>query len=400
MHAPPIGQGLSLPDTEEVAETASSLAQTWGVPLLWLAGVVIAGLVLHWIVFAVLARATRDKDGDTQEGNEDERVERVARLCVRRMRRPTLLVPALLGMQLLTPAFEERDGAVVETARHANSILLVILLTWMVLAVLDVITQAVLDGHDTAADDNLEARRVHTQLRVLKRVLTTIVIIIGGAAVLMTFPSVREFGATLLASAGLAGLVLGLAARPVLENLFAGVQVALTQPIRLDDVVVIDGEWGRIEEITTTYVVVKIWDQRRLIVPFSKILGDSFTNWTRSNSEILGTAMVWADYTVPVDAVRSELERFVKDHDKWDGRAVGLQVTEATERSVGLRALVSARSAGDAWDLRCAVREHLIDYLQREHPMSLPREREEEYKHAARGSGDSVKNSSDGGGDS
>jgi len=389
-----------LPDTEEVAETATSLAQTWGVPLLWLAGVVLAGLVLHWIVFAVLTRATRDKDGDDQEAKEDERIERVARLCVRRMRRPTLLVPALLGMQLLTPAFEERDEAVVETVRHANSILLVILLTWMVLAVLDVITQAVLDGHDTAADDNLQARRVHTQLRVLKRVLTTIVIIIGGAAVLMTFPSVREFGATLLASAGLAGLVLGLAARPVLENLFAGVQVALTQPIRLDDVVVIDGEWGRIEEITTTYVVVKIWDQRRLIVPFSKILGDSFTNWTRSNSEILGTAMVWADYTVPVDAVRSELERFVKDHDKWDGRAVGLQVTEATERSVGLRALVSAKSAGDAWDLRCAVREHLIDYLQREHPMSLPREREEEYTHAAKGSGDSDENSSGGGGDS
>ncbi|MFG0306107.1 MAG: mechanosensitive ion channel family protein [Phycisphaerales bacterium JB040] len=388
MTTTPIGQGLSLPSTDEVTEQAAEFLNTWGVPLLWLAVVVLAGLVLHWIVFAVLTRATREKDGDTHEPPEDERVERVMRLCVLRMRRPALLVPALLGVQLVTPAFADRAQAAVSALRHANSILLVVLLTWMVLAVLNVITQAVLDEHDTDVDDNLRARSIHTQLRVMKRVLTTIVVIIGGAAVLMTFPSVREFGQTLLASAGLAGLVLGLAARPVLENLFAGVQVALTQPIRLDDVVVIDGEWGRIEEITTTYVVVRIWDQRRLIVPFSKILGDSFTNWTRRNSEILGTAMIWADYTVPVREVRAALERYVQDHPKWDKRAVGLQVTEATERSIGMRALVSARSASDAWDLRCDVREHLIDYLQREHPKSLPREREEEYRQGQRATDD------------
>jgi small-conductance mechanosensitive channel len=194
---------------------------------------------------------------------------------------------------------------------------------------------------------------------------------------LMTFPQIRQLGASLLASAGVAGIVLGLAARPTISNFIAGLQIALTQAIRLDDVVIVQGEWGRIEEITTTYVVVRIWDQRRLIVPFSQFIDQPFQNWTRTGAEILGTVFIYADYTVPVQAVREKLEGIVKGCPNWDGRVVGLQVTDARERTVELRALVSAADSSKAWDLRCEVREQLIRYLQESYPESLSRTRVE-----------------------
>ncbi|MFG0283630.1 MAG: mechanosensitive ion channel family protein, partial [Phycisphaerales bacterium JB039] len=185
----------------------------------------------------------------------------------------------------------------------------------------------------------------------------------------------RPVGASILASAGIAGLVVALAARPTLENIFAGLQLAFTEPIRIDDVVIIAGEWGRIEEITSTYVVVKVWDERRLIVPFSKFLQEPFQNWTRTTADILGTVMIHCDYSVPVDEVRAELKRIVEGHDAWDGRVCGLQVTESSERTMGLRALVSAADASAAWNLRCDVREKLIVWLQENHPGALPRVR-------------------------
>jgi small-conductance mechanosensitive channel len=216
---------------------------------------------------------------------------------------------------------------------------------------------------------------MHTQVNVISRVLVVLVAIIGIGLALMTFPRVRELGASLLASAGIAGIIVGFAARPVLENIIAGVQLALTQPINIDDVVIVDGEWGRIEEITTTYVVVRIWDDRRLICPFTKFISESFQNWTRRTADILGAVIIHADYTVPVEDVRQELNRIVQDHEKWDQRVCVLQVTDATENTIQLRALVSASSASRAWDLRVDVREKLIAYLQREHPNSLPRTR-------------------------
>ena len=194
---------------------------------------------------------------------------------------------------------------------------------------------------------------------------------------LMTFPQVRELGASVLASAGLAGIVVGFAARPVLQNLIAGVQIAIAQPIRIDDVVIVEGEWGRIEEITATYVVVKIWDQRRLIVPLNHFIEHPFQNWTRTDAEILGTVYLYVDYTVPVEAVRQELHRLLQASEKWDGRAWGLVVTNATDRALQLRALMSAADASAAWDLRCEVRERLIEYVQEHHPGGLPRIRAE-----------------------
>lgn len=347
--------------------------QTWGWPLALLAVVVVIGLLVHRVVFGVLGRVAERSDSD------------IDNVAVRRLRRPTMLVPALLGVQLVVPTLADRAPEAVGLLRHLNAIVLIVLISWLALAGLGIFTRVVLERHDVSVSDNLAARRVHTQLRVLQRVLATIVVIVGGAAVLMTFPTVRQFGASILASAGLAGLVLGLAARPVLENLFAGVQVALTQPIRLDDVVVIDGEWGRIEEITTTYVVVRVWDQRRLILPFSKILAESFQNWTRTNAEILGTVFLHVDYTAPVGELREEVRRICEGSELWDGRVAGLVVTDATERTLQVRALVSAADSGRAWDLRCLVRERLIEFLQREHPGALPREREEKLDPGAPG---------------
>jgi small-conductance mechanosensitive channel len=226
-------------------------------------------------------------------------------------------------------------------------------------------------------EDNYMARRLHTQVTVLKRVLSTVVIVVAVALALMTVPSVRNLGASLLASAGFAGLVIGLAARPMLENLIAGVQLALTQPISIDDVVIVEGEWGWVEQINTTYVVIRTWDERRLIVPFSKFLQETFQNWTRRTARILGSVFLHVDYTFPVQALRDELERVVKACDKWDGRVCVLQVTDATAQTIELRALVSARNSPVCWDLRVHVREKLIEFLQREHPECLPRTRME-----------------------
>ncbi|MGH7668772.1 MAG: mechanosensitive ion channel family protein, partial [Gemmatimonadaceae bacterium] len=194
---------------------------------------------------------------------------------------------------------------------------------------------------------------------------------------LMTFPTIRHIGDSILASAGLAGLVIGLAARPTLENLIAGVQLVLTEPIRIDDVVIVEGEWGRIEQILTTYVVVRIWDLRRLIVPLSYFIEHPFQNWTRTSADIIGSVFVYTDYRVPVDEIRDEVQRVLKTTDLWDGKVWNVQVTDSKEHTVEVRVLVSTSDSSKGWDLRCLVRERLVTYLQQHHPESLPRTRVE-----------------------
>ena len=322
---------------------------------------VLAGLLVHWLVFALLSRISSGLGRDVDQ------------IFVRRLRAPSILVFPLLAVQVILPAVEPLPQVV----GHLLTLAVYGALTWVLVAVLGGIEEAVKRRHDVDVADNLEARRVHTQISVITRSVMVVVVIVGAAAALMTFERVRALGTAMLASAGLAGLAIGLAARPVLENLFAGLQIALTQPIRLDDVVIIEGEWGRVEEITVTYVVVRIWDQRRLIVPFSKVISDAFQNWTRRSSEILGTVFLHTDYRVPVEAVRQELQRIVEDAEEWDGRVCVLQVTDLKPTTMELRALVSARDSGSAWDLRVHIRERLIDFLQREFPESLPRTRVE-----------------------
>lgn len=285
-----------------------------------------------------------------------------------------LLLPLIAARAALS-SFSRLPADVHELAHHALVVLGIGAVTRLLLGVVGAIASFVRATHDMDVTDNLEARRVHTQVNVLERTADVLVVILGLAAALMTFPSARAFGTGLLASAGVVGLAVGLAARPLFENLIAGIQLALTQPIRVDDVVIVHGEWGRIEEITTTYVVVRIWDERRLIVPFSTFIQQPFENWTRVSADILGTVFLWADYTVPVGEARTALEEIVRANPLWDGRVCNVQVVDATERTVKLRALVSASDSRRAWDLRVQVREQWLGWLQQNHPDSLPRVR-------------------------
>ena len=216
---------------------------------------------------------------------------------------------------------------------------------------------------------------MYTQFKIIERILITIVVIIALAAALMTFESIRKIGVSLFASAGVAGIILGFAAQSLIGNVLAGFQLALAQPIRLDDVVIVEGEWGWIEEINITYVVIRIWDKRRLIVPTKYFIEKPFQNWTRTSAEILGTVFIYTDYTVPVGAIREELTRILKDDPLWDGKVNNLQVTNATDKAIEIRALMSASDSPKAWDLRVGVREKLIEFLQNNYPESLPRVR-------------------------
>lgn len=251
------------------------------------------------------------------------------------------------------------------------------LLGWTAIIAVQIGSQVYLRRFSLDAEDNLLARKHVTQVGILKRAADTLIVIMTVATALMSFEQVRQYGVSLFASAGVAGLAIGLAARPLLSNLIAGVQIAVAQPIRLDDVVFLEGEYGTIEEITTTYVVIKLWDWRRMVVPLSYFIEKPFQNWTRETSALIGSVFLYVDYTVPVEKLREKLMEIARASPLWDGRVIVLQVSDAKDRTVELRALLSARSAPAAWDLRCEVREKLIAYLQEEYPDALPRTRQE-----------------------
>ena len=305
-----------------------------------------------------------------------ELVDRQINLIIKRVRTPLLTVLPLLFIRLAYPAFPLPEAVSVPI----NSILNIALISacaFLFIRIVNTIEEIVSFQFNIEIEDNLKARKIHTQIRVIKRVLITLILIIALASVLMTFREVRQLGTSILASAGIAGIIIGFAAQKSIGNLFAGIQLAITQPIRIDDVVIVEGEWGKIEEIMLTYAVVNIWDQRRLIVPISYFLEKPFQNWTRTTSDLLGTAYLYADYTVSIDPVRRELKRLVRDNPLWDQRVAKLQITTITEKTVELRALVSARNAGDTFQLRCDIREGLLAFLQKNFPASLPRQRVE-----------------------
>jgi small-conductance mechanosensitive channel len=248
---------------------------------------------------------------------------------------------------------------------------------WLSIKGVHIGRDVILSYYDVDVRDNLQARRVYTQIGVISNIISTAVLILTVAFMLMTFGKIRQIGVSLLASAGIIGIILGFAAQKTLGNLIAGIQIAIAQPIRLDDAVVVENEWGWIEEITLTYVVVRIWDLRRLILPISYFVEKPFQNWTRTSADILGSVFIYLDYTVPVKEVRAELERILEKSPHWDKKVKVLQVTNTTERTVELRALMSAADSPTAWNLRCEVREKLIEFLQKEYPQSLPRMRVE-----------------------
>jgi len=278
----------------------------------------------------------------------------------------------LLALILGAPALSV-SPVLAEVVRNGTSLLLIAVVAFILFQIVNAVAAFVLKQHRLDVSDNLHARAVHTQVVVLKKVAVTTIGIFTLASMLMVFDSVRQFGASILASAGIAGIVIGFAAQRSIATLLAGFQIALTQPIRVDDVVIVQNEWGRIEDITLTYVVVRIWDRRRLVVPISYFIEQPFQNWTRSSAEILGTVFLYVDYTIPVDALRTELTRIVHASRYWDGEVNVLQVTDAKERTLELRALASAADASLAWDLRCEIREQLIAFIQRHYPESLPR---------------------------
>ena len=254
---------------------------------------------------------------------------------------------------------------------------LVLIAGWMALIAIDFLGDRTVEGLRIDAADNLHARKIVTQTRVLRRAAKLLVGLLTMALILSTFEDVRAFGVSLFASAGAAGIVLGFAAQPVLANLIAGLQIAITQPIRIDDVVIVEGEWGRIEEIGATYVVIRIWDLRRLIVPLSYFIDRPFQNWTRETATILGSVHWYLDHTAPIAAMRARHAEIVAASPHWDGQTEVLQVVETDRETIHVRGLMSARDAGTAFDLRCEVREKMIAWLQAEHPGALPRVRAE-----------------------
>jgi len=296
---------------------------------------------------------------------------------VRRLRAPLHLLGPVFAANFGLPVADLAEPQPAGFVGHGLVLLLIVCVGWAVVGLANVLGDFLDEKFVVGTSDNLEARRIHTRFEVLRRVLIGIVFLLCAVAALMTFPAMRSLGAGLLASAGIAGIVLGVAARPTVETLLASIQLAWTQPIRLDDVVVIEGEWGKIEEIQTTYVVVRIWDLRRLVVPLTYFLHQPFQNWTRTSADLLGAVTVDVDYRAPVEAIRRRAGELVEASPHFDGGFWNLQVVDAGPQTMRLRVLASTRNSDDAWGLRCEVREKLISYLQREHPDCLPRARSE-----------------------
>ncbi|MBN3789060.1 mechanosensitive ion channel domain-containing protein [Burkholderia sp. Ac-20353] len=353
---------------EELQRIADAPLHSWLGTLAVSAVVLLVGAAMHRIGARIVKRIARPYP--------------MMSVVLRYIDKPSLVTLALLALEFLW--VQADDGmSFVRGMRAAAAVGTIVALTWLLVRLAAAVGEAIIQAHPVDTADNLQARSIHTKARVLSRTVMILIVIIGTGAALMTFPNVRQVGASLLASAGVAGLVAGIAARPVLGNLIAGLQIALTQPIRLDDVVVIQGEWGRIEEITGTYVSVRLWDQRRLVVPLQWFIENPFANWTRNSAEIIGTVFLSVDYRTPLAPLRDELARLVQGAPEWDGRVQVLQVTDATERTMQLRALVSAADSSLCFDLRCRVREGLIAYIQAHYPQCLPRSRTELYAHAS-----------------
>jgi small-conductance mechanosensitive channel len=256
-----------------------------------------------------------------------------------------------------------------------SSILLIVAVAVILFQAVNLGEKVALTKFDITVADNLQARKLYTQVHVISKVVYAIISLFTIASILMLFEEVRSLGTSILASAGVVGIIIGFAAQKTISNLCAGIQIAMTQPIRLDDVVIVEGEWGRVEEITLTYVVIHIWDDRRLVVPLSYFIEKPFQNWTRASAQLLGSVFVWVDYSLPLDEARKALKEIIENHPLWDKRFWNLQVTDATEKTMQIRVLATSSDSSKSWDLRCDIREKFIAYIQKNHPQSLPQRR-------------------------
>lgn len=336
----------------------------WIWPVSFLGGAVLLALVGQRVLFALLNRWTRRKGG------------LLINSFIRHAKLPLAWILPFLALLAALPAAHLPHNTLGPIQR-AVGLGLIAATGWLAIVCSAIIFDVVSARYRLDVEDNMAARRVHTQAQVLHRIVVVLVLIVTLSVMLMTFPEIKHIGISLLASAGLVGLVIGTAMKSSLSSLIAGVQIAFTQPIRLEDAVVVEGEWGWVEEIGSTYVIVRLWDLRRMVLPLSYFLEHPFQNWTRHSADLLGSVFLYVDYTVPVEEVRKELRRIVQNNPKWRGQVCVLQVTDATTNAVQLRALVDARDSSSAWDLRCEVRESLIQFLQEKYPQGLPRVRTE-----------------------
>lgn len=290
---------------------------------------------------------------------------------VKKLSTPILLIfiSILLRMEALRDVIGLSEEAY--WFRKSSTLLFIFAFTWLILSCIKIVKHYVIDKYDMQAEDNLKARKVTTQFNILERILIFIVIILAIGIALMSFEGIREIGVSIFASAGVAGIIIGFSAQKMIGTILAGIQIAIAQPIKIDDVVIVEGEWGRIEQITLTYVVVSIWDKRRLIVPTPYFIEKPFQNWTKTSADLLGTVYLYTDYEVPFDELRKELTRVLESTELWDGKVNVLQVTDSKPQSVEIRALMSAKDSPTAWDLRVLVREKLIIFLQENYPKSL-----------------------------
>lgn len=322
---------------------------------------VILALIVHRIFFRILQRVV----GASESATDD--------LLVKKLVRPTRYAMVALGLVLAA----REIPALAAIWQRVAGFVMPALIGWIALSILHALVGAMEMHADTkiALPDNRDARRKRTRLAIFSRIATFLIIFVTIGLMLLSIPGVRDIGVTLMASAGLAGLAVGAAAQPALKSLIAGFQMALTEPISIDDVVIIDGEWGRIEDIRTTYVVVRLWDERRLVVPTSRFLEETFQNWTRESAELLGYVYLHLDPLADIQPIREEFERQAKSHALWDGRVCKLQVTETSPQSIEVRLLMSAADASQAFDLRCEIRESMLAWIRENQPDAVMRRR-------------------------
>lgn len=342
--------------------------ETWGniSPTVWNLVVVTTsigiGLLIKWILHSVFNIYQKRHD------------HYLAKAVTRHLQAPANILIPLLTLNASLHLLEQINTSSIAKGLELGLIAsFAFLLTRLVVLAEDLINHR----YDITVSDNLKARKIRTQIRFISRMGIVLIVVLAVAAILLSFDNLRKVGTGLLAGVGVGSVIIGFAAQSTLSNLLAGFQIAFTQPIRIDDVVIVENEWGRIEDITLTYVVVRIWDQRRLVLPINYFIQKPFQNWTRANSELLGTVFLYFDYSVPLDQLRTRFTQLLHGNNLWDGKVSVIQVTECKERTIEVRALMSARNSSDAFDLRCLVREKLIEFVREKFPQSLPKTRVE-----------------------
>lgn len=350
----------------EIPTQISSLSEhlpdfVWN--LLLLASSIVSGISVQHIL-RIISRGLFRNNGPTS----------TRQLLVNRLRLPLNYFLPFVFMESVLP-FMRLSVVYNHYLDKTIQLLLIISFGFILIRVVKLFEDYITIHYDITKTDNLKERKVRTQIHFIRKLLILIIVLLTIGAVLLSFESLRKLGAGLLTGVGVGGIIIGFAAQKSLGNLLAGFQIALTQSIRIDDVLVVEGEWGRVEDITLTYVVLKIWDERRLILPITYFIEKPFQNWTRIGSAITGTVFIHMDYSLPLEPLRKEFIRLLENNPLWDGRIKAMQVTDAKVHTMEIRALMSARNSSDAFDLRCNIREKLIAFIQKTYPESLPQHR-------------------------